>query len=606
VLISALLLVTVTLFAWTAYARVQRVVIAATAARLQSASSVTALLLGQAMGRYRSQLVQTAADSAVVGFLTTGRGRGPARQALGRAWVDETVPRGRIELRRPDGGIVLDTTRGGAPQATRWVTETIAAGSVAPGEAVIGPLHTTGPFIFTETVAAIAATRSSRAPGGGTDTTRRVVGYVSDLRFVTSTGGQAIRGLIGGRATVLIGSPAEGTWSDLERVVSAPPAAVQPGHSLVFSSSARGAGVGAATTIPGTSWVLWVEQPRDAILAPTHGLLWQLALLATVIVAAATAGAWVLSRRMTAPLVSLTAAAEELAPGASSAPSRGRPEDEIARLTEAFDRMAARVSESLALAQSARAEAEASNHAKDAFLATISHELRTPLNAITGYAALLQDGIRGPVSSAQAEDIARIRTAGHHLLGLINDLLNFAKLEAGEVRIASSDVAVGHVLSEAAAMVEPQARSKQLALEYLPISPVVVTRGDREKILQIVLNLLGNAIKFTQAGGRVTLTATVADDRVQILVRDTGRGIPANQLSRIFEPFVQVGRQLAAPGEGGVGLGLAISRELALAMGGELTAESVAGVGSTFTLVLARAAVHVAALEASGGLIASS
>ncbi len=234
-------------------------------------------------------------------------------------------------------------------------------------------------------------------------------------------------------------------------------------------------------------------------------------------------------------------------------------------------------------------ELESASTAKSDFLTSMSHELRTPLNAISGYADLLEAGIRGPLLPAQLEDIRRIRRAGAHLLALINDILNVARLEAGHVDLASEAVLVEPVLIEAAAMLEPQAQTKGVAFERVRCDSACTVVGDRDRILQILLNLLSNAVKFTATGGHVTLvcegTDSGAGGRVCIVVRDTGRGIPADQMLRIFEPFVQVGRKLSGTEEG-AGLGLTISRDLARAMRGDLTVESRESVGSTFTLVL--------------------
>jgi PAS domain S-box-containing protein len=233
------------------------------------------------------------------------------------------------------------------------------------------------------------------------------------------------------------------------------------------------------------------------------------------------------------------------------------------------------------------AEAEAASRAKATFLATMSHEMRTPLNAVAGYAELLEMGIQGPVSDGQRDAIHRIRRANSHLLSLINDILNFAKLESSRVHFASERVPLDEMLATATTMIEPQARKKGVQFTRRTCSLAVTAFGDREKVLQIVINLLNNSVKFTPAGGTITVSCGESDDECWTAVRDTGSGIPADQLDTIFEPFVQVGR--ADPGLGtGVGLGLAISRDLARGMGGDLTAESTLGVGSEFHLTLPR------------------
>jgi signal transduction histidine kinase len=215
----------------------------------------------------------------------------------------------------------------------------------------------------------------------------------------------------------------------------------------------------------------------------------------------------------------------------------------------------------------------------------MSHELRTPLNAIAGYTELIDMGLRGPVTEQQHADLARLRRSQRYLLALINDVLNLAKIEAGHADVVLGDVRVSEILRGVEALVEPQMRAKELAYDYIECAPDVIARADVEKVRQVLLNLLSNAIKFTERGGRITISCAVTDGFVSVRVQDTGRGIPADKLDIIFEPFVQVDQQLTRTQQG-AGLGLAISRDLAQAMGGDLVAASVVGVGSTFVLTL--------------------
>jgi len=224
----------------------------------------------------------------------------------------------------------------------------------------------------------------------------------------------------------------------------------------------------------------------------------------------------------------------------------------------------------------------------------MSHELRTPLNAIGGYTELIELGIHGPVTAEQAQALARIQTSQRHLLGLINSVLNYTRVEAGAVHYAISDVPLAEVLTTCEALIAPQARAKRLATHYAACDPALHVRADREKVQQVVLNLLSNAVKFTEPGGRIEMNCAARGDLVAVRVTDTGRCIPDEQLERVFHPFTQVDAKLTRTQEG-VGLGLAISRDLARGMGGDITVESELGVGSTFTLTLPRAPVPDAA-----------
>jgi signal transduction histidine kinase len=236
-------------------------------------------------------------------------------------------------------------------------------------------------------------------------------------------------------------------------------------------------------------------------------------------------------------------------------------------------------------ADKARGEAEAANRAKSEFLANMSHELRTPLNAIGGYVELIEMGIRGPVTEEQREDLRRIRASQHVLLRLVEDVLDVAKVETGRVHLELSNVRLHEVLAGSEALVFPQLFAKSLRYQYRPCDPTLLVRADRERLQQVILNLLTNAIKFTRNGGAITLSVETTPDDVLIQVADSGRGIPAERLKDIFEPFIRVDSGFARPTEG-AGLGLTISRSLSRAMGGDITVESTLGKGSVFTMRL--------------------
>ena len=252
--------------------------------------------------------------------------------------------------------------------------------------------------------------------------------------------------------------------------------------------------------------------------------------------------------------------------------------------------------------QEQTAAAEEANKAKSTFLAVMSHELRTPLNAISGYVELLEIGVYGSITDEQRNALDRVNRSQRHLLRLINDVLNLARVEAGRVDYLISDIAIADVVADVCDMVEPQLAAKRLSFEIDTASDLIA-RADREKVQQILLNLLSNALKFTPEGGSITLAAREEPGkpaRVRIDVTDSGIGIPEDRLSSVFEPFVQVDTSEKSRKQG-TGLGLAISRDLARGMGGDLSARSVPGQGSTFSLVLPAAA---AAAGGAGGSVA--
>jgi signal transduction histidine kinase len=233
----------------------------------------------------------------------------------------------------------------------------------------------------------------------------------------------------------------------------------------------------------------------------------------------------------------------------------------------------------------AHREVAEANRVKSEFLAVMSHELRTPLNAIAGYVELMSLGPQEPLTPVQQAYLDRIRTNQQHLTGMIEDVLNFAKVEAGRLSFTIEPVRVRDLLASAHAVIEPELRRRELTCVCEPGDASLVVRADREKLRQILLNLLGNAMKFTAAGGRIAVGAARDGGRVHLWVRDTGVGIPADQVERVFEPFFQIDHGMTRS-HSGIGLGLAISRDFARGMGGELRLASTSGVGTTAILEL--------------------
>ena len=235
-------------------------------------------------------------------------------------------------------------------------------------------------------------------------------------------------------------------------------------------------------------------------------------------------------------------------------------------------------------AETARAEAERANTIKTDFLAVMSHELRTPLTAIMGYEELLSDGITGPVTELQRQQLGRINASARHLLGLIDEILTFARVDVGREQVRWESLSVNHTLSAAASLIEPMASAKKLkyTIELLDEDQVIQT--DPTKFRQMLVNLLSNGVKFTEKG-EVRLTAAVRTGVLEIRIADTGVGIDAGNIEHVFEPFWQA-EQSATRKAGGTGLGLSVTRKLARLLGGEVTVASRAGAGTTFLLRL--------------------
>ena len=234
-------------------------------------------------------------------------------------------------------------------------------------------------------------------------------------------------------------------------------------------------------------------------------------------------------------------------------------------------------------ARKAWAAADSANRSKAEFLTVMSHELRTPLNSIGGYVDLLEMELRGPLTDAQKSDLTRIKRS--QLQGIINDILNFTRLEATEVKFDIIDVPLRALIADLDAVVGSLARAKSLAYQCDSPSGNVYARTDPDKLRQVMINLISNAVKFTPAGGRVRVSCTLREKSVLLHVEDTGPGIPRDKHEVVFEPFVQLDRGLTRTTEG-TGLGLAISRGLARGMGGDIQLQSDVGVGSLFTVTV--------------------
>jgi signal transduction histidine kinase len=336
----------------------------------------------------------------------------------------------------------------------------------------------------------------------------------------------------------------------------------------------------------GTPWDVIVETPQAGADTRPRQFLRRTGVLGLLLLLGAAALVWVGSRRITGPIRELHAAAHSIERGDLERRVDVRRADELGDLGRSFNEMAAEVQRSMRAAAASEAEAQEANRAKSEFLANMSHEIRTPINAILGYTDLMELGVSGQVTEQQRTQLERIRVSGNHLIGLIDDLLDFARLDVASMSIDQRVVPATQSISTSLTVVTPQAKAKGVELD-VHCEEDVSYLADPQRVEQILVNLLGNAIKFTESGGRIELRCNTAARNgkrwVDFTVADTGIGIPADRLDAIFEPFVQARGGYTRP-HGGTGLGLSISRRLAELMGGQISVTSEVGTGSRFTL----------------------
>ena len=439
------------------------------------------------------------------------------------------------------------------------------------------------------------------------DTTR--LGYIARQYRLANSGQveQFIRGLTDTDIRLYLRNRSGDLWSTIGGANAEAPKPVDSSSTgALVSRPGVGELLAVEKPIAGAPLSLVLEMPLRSVLANTRATLAKLGVMGVLLTVIGAIVSWRVSRRFTSPLASLTHAAEAFAAGDYETRVQPRGGDELKRLAASFNRMVEEVGASraelemqTAEAETARAEAEktrvqaeAANRAKSDFLRVMSHELRTPLNAIGGYTELMELELRGPVTEEQRRDLGRIRASQQHLLGLISGVLDLSRIESGRVAYRLESIPVGPFLAGIDDLIGPQVSGKLISLEYVPAGRELAVLADAEKLRQIMLNLLSNAIRHTPPEGRITLSAAaIEDSKVAISVCDTGSGIAEDAVERIFEPFVQLDRTLTSLHEG-LGLGLSISRDLARGMGGDLTVESRRGEGARFTLTLPRAEVR--------------
>ena len=577
---SALLLVVLVIFGSAAFREMRTASIGRATNRLERITHQLAVASGASSAPRIRKMRNLAADTLLVQAVT-GRGSPAVSEKLvafleaSRSATDSTLM--GWEVWTSDGEPRLRSTEGATRDDSAVLAQLrpTAMELQAPQHS---PFYRVGDRIYTWTTVPIIQRG-------------RAVGILAQHRRLADNpqAEQTIRELIGDDVQVYLTSAGRSEWATIRGVPVAAPFQLP---SRAASAARVDVDTGRAQyvafeAVPASPWIIVLAEPEATVLLRPREFLKFILLVGGALLLVGTLGAWLLGRHLTAPLRGITQAAEALKGGNYSRRVDVTGSRELALLATTFNAMATGIGQAHADLADRNADLHRANEAKVKFLAMMSHELRTPLNAIGGYTELLELGLRGPVTSAQVADLARIRRSRDHLLSIINDILSFTRADAGHLTLALSDVHVGPLLADTMSALGVDFGANAVEMIVEPTLETAVVRADVNKLQQVVLNLLTNAVRFTEPGGEIRVSVTVTPEDVHLHVRDTGIGIPAEKLDAVFQPFVQVDSALTRQ-VGGAGLGLAVARELATAMGGTLTVRSEVGVGSVFTLTLRR------------------
>jgi signal transduction histidine kinase/CheY-like chemotaxis protein len=590
-MISTLLLGVVAAFAWSAHQMVESTLIRATGERAQNAAERVAGLLDarRSEDQIRAFAQDTTVRAALDGGLDDARDRARARL---QAFIGTGVR--RVQLWNVRGDLVLDVSVP-VPASGSTAPIELPRGSV-PSHVGFGPLQMASDLVYYDVVMEVVDDDAGR------DAAQEArLGYlVARGTFQENPPGIFSR-LVGRGALVRIGNRTGDVWAGFSHPAAPEPVDLARPGIAQYRARDGEMRLGAVSLIPGTPWAAWVEFPLADAVAPARAFLVWMVPVALLFVAVGAAVAAALSAGITAPLRTLSTASGAIASGDYSQRVPNNRHDEIGQLGHAFNHMAeeiqhsqqrleARVIERTAELNEARLAADRANQAKSEFLSRMSHELRTPLNAIMGFAQVLQ---LDSVNDEQRDAIGHILRGGRHLLGLINEVLDVARIEAGALSLSPEPVAIGDIVQHAVDLIRPLATERGLTISIDPL-PSTFVRADRQRLNQILFNLLSNAVKYNRAQGTVRVFSPPAEaGRVQIVVADTGAGIPPNKLALLFTPFERLGAEQTLVE--GTGLGLALAKGLTEAMKGSLTVRSVVDEGTQFRVELPAAESPVVA-----------
>lgn len=585
-LISVLLCAVVAALSWASYRHLEGALVIAAGDRVLNVAQRLAGLFDESGRRLRRELRQLSEDPTIVGFVERP-------DAAGRLKVEQMLSRKRaaaaqiawIEVRRADGTRLV--TAGDALLQTPVAAPGQPAADTASRGSWIGPFVTIGNAVYYDVGSAVL-----RSPS---DT----VGYVVEYRRLSAQSTQALRDLIGADAMILLGNANGDLWTDLERRVAGPPKPIKfvaPRGYIVRDGTQR---LGAAAAVPRMPWIVWIELPRSVILAPAHWYMLEMGGVAILVIGIGAVGAWLVSRHITAPLLEVMHASQDISSGNYSRRAAVVRRDEVGLLAASFNRMADQVEEAkrelesrVALRTSElKAAVERLEHAQEELVRRerlailgqlaggVGHELRNPLgvmtNALYYLGAVLHD------ASPDVKDYLDIlRTQIGLSEKIVGDLLDFARVKTPN----REPISLGELVAEQLQRVA-EVSGVHLDSQFPPSLPRPF--ADRVQVGQAVLNLITNAVQaMTGSGpdnrtrGTLTLRAHVLDaGHVQLEVSDNGGGIRPEHLDKVFEPLFTTKAR-------GIGLGLAVSRTLVRANGGDITVVSRPGEGARFFLTL--------------------